>query len=205
MNFGIVDLIPYSVIVGVFILCRLLQYRHTRKIMNKFTEQAEKSRILKELLETECEYIALKEKQALKMYPRIQDSLKEVSMLLDRVGCNLNLNNIEIVQIKGDKERAQVRELIAEREKAPKDIQELLDKKIRLVNEMASIKYPFMYVFTKFSTRLQRKAMLIGLIVLLNLLILIMNLKEKGNFTKDNRNGTKKSKIEDQYIAMQFN
>lgn len=203
MKFSIVEFIPYFTVLSAFVLCQILQRRRTRKLMNKMVREVEKSRVLKEMLEIEREYKKLKSSRSLVDYPRIDNSLKEISIIFDKIGFNINLDNIKIVPIKSDEDKQNVEMLLKERERAPKEVQRLLDKKVRLINDMVSIKYPFIYFFSKSSTRLKRNAMLLLLLILLNVLITVINASDRIKNTFNNSNKPKSQKtITDPYIAM---
>ncbi|QIB68278.1 hypothetical protein Ami103574_02645 [Aminipila butyrica] len=129
--------------------------------MNKFTNKAEKSRIYVELLEAEVDYKRLSAAGSLKEYPMINKSLKEISIILERVGFNMNLDNINVEPIK---EKGQVDfaiQLTKEIREAPEEVKSLIDKKLQLVNSIAQVKYPINYYINKVWWRFQVKSALI--------------------------------------------
>lgn len=164
-------LMPYLMILGIFIIALLFSRRLKKKLIKKMKNEVDKSQIFVSLVEMEKEYKEMYNAGVLKGYPEITRSLKEIGIVLRTLGCKMDLNKLRILPVNRNQNAAEkTAKLLEEVKQSPDNVRDLLRRKTEAINKMAMIKHPITHYWNQFLMSLQLGTILMILNILLSIL-----------------------------------
>jgi len=142
--------LPYLIVTLVFAFVMIFSFLRYKKILRTMEKEVGKSEILCELIELQAKFDSICESNIIDAYPLIKESLIDIPRIVKSVGWKIELDKIHVVPVSIDPGYLKKTiELIKEKERAPEEIQELLERKLLLVNKMVRVKHPWAFYWNR--------------------------------------------------------